>query len=257
VLTLGFHQMNKFRLDGKVAFVTGGSSGIGAAASRALAAEGAKVIVGFYQGAERARVLVDALVGSGHDALAIDLSSFESHSRLPERIGALGGRLDFLVNSAGFTQRIPHKDLSSLTPEIFGQMLSANVVGTFSITRALLPMLIESGAGVVVNVSSVSAFTGAGSNIAYCAAKAALDTMTVSLARVFGPQVRFLCVSPASVDTDFVAGRSKEELQKKAAITPLGRVVTSEDVADAVLACVTHLHTATGTRIVIDGGHTL
>jgi 3-oxoacyl-[acyl-carrier protein] reductase len=120
-----------------------------------------------------------------------------------------------------------------------------------------MPLLRASGAATVVNVSSVSAFTGLGSNIAYCAAKSALDTMTVSLARAFGPAVRFLSVSPASVDTDFVQGRNREELEAKAAATPLGRIVTPEDVALSVLACVTHLRTATGTRIVIDGGHSL
>ncbi len=84
-----------------------------------------------------------------------------------------------------------------------------------------------------------------------------MDTLTVSLARAFGPEVRFLSVSPAAVDTDFVEGRSREELHKKAAQTPLGRVVTPDDVARAVIACATHLKTATGTRIVIDGGHSL
>jgi len=140
---------------------------------------------------------------------------------------------------------------------LFNTMLVANTGGPYSVSRALLPLLQESGDGLVVNVSSVSAFTGSGSNIAYCAAKAALDTMTLSLARVCGPLVRFLSVSPASVDTGFIEGRSRAELEKKASQTPLGRVITPEDVASAVLACATHLKTATGTRIVIDGGHTL
>ena len=83
-----------------------------------------------------------------------------------------------------------------------------------------------------------------------------MDTLTQSLARAFGP-VRFVSVSPASVDTDFVAGRSRAEIEKKAAQSPLGRVVTADDVARAVLACATHLTTATGTRIVIDGGASL
>lgn len=249
--------MDKSHLTGKVALVTGGSSGIGAATAHALAAEGVRLIVGYHRGAERARALVESLPGEGHIALPLDLTSFDTHGALAAAVVSVGGRLDMLVNSAGFTQRIAHSDLDTLTPALFSQMLDANVVGAFSITRALLPLLSESGTAVVVNVSSVSGFTGAGSNIAYCAAKAALDTMTMSFARVFGPKVRFLCVSPASVDTDFVGGRSKEELQKKAASTPLGRIVTPEDVADAVLACVTHLRTATGTRIIIDGGHTL
>jgi 3-oxoacyl-[acyl-carrier protein] reductase len=80
--------------------------------------------------------------------------------------------------------------------------------------------------------------------------------MTMSFARAFGP-VRFLCVSPASVDTDFVPGRDRAELEGKAAQTPIGRVVSPEDVAAAVLACVTHMRSATGTRFVIDGGFRL
>jgi len=120
-----------------------------------------------------------------------------------------------------------------------------------------VPLLRAAGNATVVTVSSVSAFTGLGSNIAYCAAKAAMDVMSVSMARAFGPQVRFLSVAPAAVDTDFVPGRNRDEMVKKAAGTPLGRVVTPDDVALAVLACVTHLRTATGTRIVIDGGHSL
>jgi 3-oxoacyl-[acyl-carrier protein] reductase len=249
--------MNNHGLHGKVALVTGGSSGIGAASAQALAAQGARVIVGYRSGADRARSLAASLPGEGHAVLELDLSALAEHAAMAERVAAMCGRLDVLVNSAGHTRKIAHADLAALPPDLFAELLQANVVGAYSITRALLPLLQAGGAGVVVNVSSVSAFTGSGSNMAYCAAKAALDTMTMSLARAFGPQVRFLCVSPAAVDTAFVEGRSREELLKKAAATPLGRVVTPQDVADAVLACVTHLRTATGTRIVVDGGHTL
>lgn len=252
-----FRQMNNHRLIGKTALVTGASSGIGAATARALAAEGARVVVGYHRGEDRARAVVASLPGSGHFALPVDLDDAASPSAVRQALTERSGQLDILVNSAGYTRRIAHGDLDTLTPELFNELLVANVGGPYAITRALMPLLRASGAGLVVNVSSVSAFTGGGSNIAYCAAKAALDTMTMSLARAFGPAVRFLCVSPAAVDTGFVEGRSREELEKKAAASPLGRVVTAEDVADAVLACATHLKTATGTRIVIDGGHTL
>jgi 3-oxoacyl-[acyl-carrier protein] reductase len=248
--------MNPARLDGQLAVVTGGSSGIGAACARLLAAEGARVVVGFNRGEDRAQALVRELPGAGHTALHIPLEDSARHAAVAREIAELGSALHILVNSAGYTQRIAHADLDTLTPELFNALLAANAGGPYSVTRALLPLLRASGAGLVVNVSSVSAFTGSGSNIAYCAAKAALDTMTLSLARACAP-VRFVSVSPASVDTGFVEGRTRAEIEKKAAQTPLGRVVTPDDVALAVVGCATHMKTATGTRIVIDGGASL
>lgn len=244
-------------LNGKLAVVTGGSSGIGAACVRQLAREGARIVIGYNAGRDRAEALRAELPGEGHSVAHVPLENPAAHTALAQDLASRFGRIDALVNSAGRTQRIAHKDLDSLPPALFNEILVANVGGSYSITRALIPLLREGSDSVVVNVSSVSAFTGSGSNIAYCAAKAALDTTVMSLARAFGPGIRFLSVSPASVDTDFVAGRTREELQKKAATTPLGRVVGPEDVAQAVLACITHLRTATGTRIVIDGGFTL
>lgn len=249
--------MNTQALDGKVAVVTGGSSGIGAACVRLLAAEGARVVVGYHQGRERAEALVAELPGRGHVTQALALDDFAGHPVIAQQIERDMGRVDLLVNSAGYTRRIPHGDLDSLDATLFNEILAANAGGPFSITRAFVPALARSGDGLVVSVSSVAAFTGSGSNIAYCAAKAATDTFTMSLARVFGPAVRFLCVSPASVDTGFVPGRSREDVEKKSKQTPLGRVVTPEDVALAVLGCATHMKTATGTRFVIDGGFTL
>jgi 3-oxoacyl-[acyl-carrier protein] reductase len=189
--------------------------------------------------------------------MRIPLTDPAAHDELARVLQAEFGRVDVLVNSAGWTRRIAHADLRALDPALFNEVLAANAGGTYSVIRSLVPLLRASSAATVVNVSSVSAFTGLGSNIAYCAAKAALDTMTVSLARAVGAGVRFLSVSPAAVDTEFVQGRNRADIEKKAAATPLGRVVEPVDVALSVLACVTHLRTATGTRVVIDGGHSL
>ena len=250
-------QQFPLRLDGRIAVVTGGSSGIGAACVRALAAEGASVVIGYHSGLDRAQALLAQLPGKGHFAMPIPLGDGAAHADLARQLKERFEKVDILVNSAGFTRRIAHADLETMDSALFNEILVANAGGPFSITRALMPLLRASGDAVVISVSSISAFTGSGSNIAYCAAKAALDTMTLSLARAIGPGVRFLCVSPAAVDTGFVEGRSRAELEKKAVTTPLGRIVTPEDVALAVLACATHLKTATGTRIVIDGGQSL
>lgn len=249
--------MRDGQLSGRVALVTGGSNGIGAASARQIAEAGARVIVGYHGGEERARALVETLPGSGHAAAWMSLEDVGSIRALANGLAADPGRLEILVNSAGFTTPIPHHDLEALDDALFERILVANARGPYSVIRALAPLLRRSDDAVIVNVSSISAFTGSGSNIAYCAAKAALDTMGMSLARVLGPNVRVLSVSPAAVATDFVAGRDREALEKLAASTPLKRVVEPEDIARAVMACITHLGTATGTRIIVDGGRHL
>jgi len=241
---------------GKVAVVTGGSNGIGAAAVRMLAQDGARVVVGYNKGEDRARTLIAELPGSGHIALQVALEDGDSVRRFAAQVSEKCGRADILVNSAGFTKPIAHGNLDALTDELMDSMLIANVRGPFSLIRALAPMLKASGDAVVINVSSISAFTGSGSSVAYCACKAALDTMTLSLARALGPAIRVLCVSPGAVATDFVAGRDRAALEKITAATPLKQIVEPEDVATAIMACVA-LKKSTGSRIIVDGGRFL
>src|SRR5260370_2125102 len=115
------------------------------------------------------------------------------------------GRAYIVVNSAVFTKPVPHEDLEALTDELIDALMIANVRGPFSMIRAFAPLLKASRDGVVINMSSISGFTGSGSSVAYCAAKAALDTMTMALGRALRPDIPLLCVSPGPVNTDFVA----------------------------------------------------
>jgi len=244
-------------LAGKVAVVTGGSSGIGAATARALAETGAVVVVGYNKGEERALELIRALPGKDHAAVQIVLEESDTSRRAADIVRKNYGRADILVNSAGFTKPVAHADLEAMDDALMDSVLIANVRGPFSVIRAFVPLLGEGDDSVIVNVSSISGFTGSGSSIAYCAAKAALDNMTMSLARVLGPQIRVMCVSPGAVATDFVAGRDRTALEKIAQGTPLKTVVEPEHVAGSILACVTHLKMSTGVRIVADGGRFL
>jgi len=245
------------QLQGKVAVVTGGSSGIGAAAVRMLALEGARVVLGYHQGAERAAGIIAKLPGADHRAMQIVLEDSATMQRAANEVRSAFGRADILVNSAGFTKPVPHGNLDALDDALLDRMLIANVRGPFAMIRAFAPLLRESGDGVVVNVSSIAGFTGSGSSIAYCGAKAAVDNMTIALARVLGPEIRLLCVSPGAVNTDFVAGRGHAQLEKLAQATPLKRVVEPDDVARAIMACVLYLKTSTGVKIVCDGGRFL
>jgi 3-oxoacyl-[acyl-carrier protein] reductase len=244
-------------LKGKIAVVTGGSSGIGATTVRMLAAEGATVYVGYNKGLDRAKTLIGDLPGGGHQPIRIVLEDSASIRAAAKTVGDAHGHADIVVNSAGFTKPVPHGDLEALTDELIDSLMIANVRGPFAMIRAFAPLLKASRDGVVVNVSSISGFTGSGSSVAYCAAKAALDTMTMSLGRALGPEIRVLCVSPGAVNTDFVPGRGQAQLEKVAQGTPLKRIVQPEDVARAILACITLLTVSTGAVVICDGGRFL
>ena len=249
--------MEQQSLKGKIAVVTGGSSGIGAAAVRLFAAEGASVYVGYNKGLDRAEKLIGGLPGSGHKPVRIVLEDSATIRAAAKTVGDAHGRADIVVNSAGFTKPVPHGDLDSLTDELIDSLMVANVRAPFAMIRAFAPLLNASRDGTVINVSSISGFTGSGSSVAYCAAKAALDTMTMSLGRALGPEIRVLCVSPGAVNTDFVAGRGPAQLEKIAQATPLKKIVQPEDVALAILACVTLLKVTTGAVVICDGGRFL
>jgi len=248
---------HEYSLQDKVAVVTGGSSGIGAASARALAQAGARVAVGYNKGRDRAEALIKELPGTGHRAIHMRSEDSATLRAAADEVRRAYGRADVLVNSAGFTKPIPHADLDALDDATFDAVMTANVRGVFATIRAMTPLMRETGDATIVNISSISGFTGGGSSIVYCASKGALDTMTLSLAKALAPQIRVVCVSPAAVATDFVEGRGRSQLEKIAQTTPLNRVMEAEDVALAVMAAVTHLRGATGTRIVVDNGRHL
>ena len=247
-------NLGEYGLAGKVAVVTGGSSGIGAATVRRLAAAGATLVVGYNAGAERAASLIAELPGQGHLALPMPMEDSAALRAAAAAVEAKLGRCDVLVNSAGATRAVPHADLEGLDDALIDRVLVTNVRGPFATIRAFAPLLRRSGDGVIINISSLAAQKGSGSSIIYGASKAALDTMGMSLARVLGPEVRVLTISPAAVATDFVPGRSRAAVEKQAAGSPLRRVTEADDVAVAIMGAITHLRLSTGTAILVDGG---
>ncbi|HWE77573.1 MAG TPA: SDR family oxidoreductase [Pseudolabrys sp.] len=242
------------RLDGKVAVVTGASSGIGRESARLFAEAGARVVVGYNQGVERANDVVASLAGTGHKAMRLPLEDSAQIRRVAADVQREFGRCDILVNSAGFTRAVPHSDLEALTDDLIDAVLTANVRGPFATIRAFAPLLKASGDGVIVNISSGAAQRGSGSSIIYGASKAALDTMSMALARVLGPEIRVVVVAPGMVHTGFVPGRSEEAMLKAAMASPLKRQIEAHDVALAVLSCVTHLKFTTGSIVNVNGG---
>ena len=249
--------MMSHALTGKVAVVIGGSGGIGIETCRLLAEAGARVAIGYRSAREKAETLAAALPGGGHRALPVSIEDTPSIEAFRDAVISAFDRVDILVNTAGITQQVPHADLDALTDELIDQIFINNWRGVFATIRAFAPALKATGDGLIVNMSSIAAFTGVGSNVAYCGAKAGLDIMASSLGRALAPEIRILSVSPGAVDTQFVPGRGKEFNDKVAATTPLKRITTPVDVAEAILACATHLKFSTGTRIVVDGGRHL
>ncbi len=248
---MGSANMN---LKDKVAVVTGASGAIGAATARLLAEAGARVIAGYNSNPAAAEKLVAALAGSGHRAMRIPALETSVIREVAATVERDFGRCDVLVNSAGFTRMVPHQDLEALDDDLIDAIFAANVRGPFAMVRAFAPLMKKSGDAAIVNISSIAAVTGTGSNIAYGASKAALDTMSLSFARILGPEIRVFTVSPAAVDTAFVPGRTTAMVEKVAASTPLKRVVVAEEVAAAVLAAIVHLTSSTGIVIPVDGG---
>ena len=246
-------------LQGRLALVVGGSGGIGAASARMLAGAGARVIITHTaRSAKAAASLAGKLPGAGHLALPADVADTASLIQLREAVRAkCGETLCVLVNAAGFTKPVPHADLEALDDALIDRMFAVNWRGQFAAIRAFHPMLKASGDGLIVSISSIAGQTGIGSSIAYCAVKAGIDVMTKSLARALAPEIRVMGVAPGVVDTGFVPGRGAEFTAKTAATTPLRRVATAEDVAEAVLACATSLSFSTGTTVVVDGGRSL
>ncbi|MEU1275677.1 SDR family oxidoreductase [Streptomyces sp. NPDC005799] len=234
--------------------MTGGSSGIGAATAGRLAEQGASVLVGFRSGADRAADVVAGLPGRGHRHLAIPIEDSQRLGEVARLVEDEYGRCDVLVNSAGVTRKVRHSDLGALDDELFDSLMRINVRGPFATVRAFAPLMRSTGDAVVINVSSISGSTASGSNIAYCAGKAALDNLTMSLGRALGPEIRVIGVAPAAVDTAFVPGRDRQAVLDQATATPLRVVVAPDDVAVAVVGAVTHFRTSTGTTFVVDGG---
>src|ERR1700740_1050764 len=247
-------------LGGKVALVVGGSGAIGAATGRMLAEGGATVVLTHKPGERSAEVasgILKELPGAGHSAHPANVADTASLLRVRDAIAKRHGRLDILVNAAGFTKPVPHADLEALDDALIDKMFAVNWRGQFATIRAFAPLLKASGDGLIVSISSIAGTNGIGSSIAYCAAKAGIDVMTKSLARVLAPEVRVLAVAPGVVDTNFVPGRGTDFNAKTAATTPLKRIASPEDIASAILACATQLGFATGTTFVVDGGRSL
>jgi ketoreductase RED2 len=240
------------RFEKHVVLVTGSSRGIGEATARLFAAHGASVVVN----SARAVAEGERVASSLPDAIYVQGDITESG--VPEKLIAATldrfGHLDVLVNNAGTTRVIPHQDLAAATVDVWREIFEVNVFGTWALTIAAMDAL-RATEGAVVNVASVAGLRPTGSSIPYAASKAALNHLTVLLAKAVGPAVRVNAVAPGLIDTEWTKDWDTVRSFVQA-VAPLKRSGTPEDVADVIVALAGAAY-VTGQVVAVDGGLTI
>lgn len=245
------------KLQGKVVIVTGGGTGIGRGISERFGREGASVAVGYSQSQEAAEETVAAIRAAGGEAIAIqaNVAIDAEVKRMVREVADRYGKLDVLVNNAGWSKRTPHHLLDDLTDEIWNRTLDTNLRGAFYCMRAAAPLLKANPGSSIVNIASVAPYTGEGSTIVYGASKAGLIAMTKSFARILAPEVRVNAIAPGYVHTGF-AGWPPETFVNAVKVSPLKRIATPEEVGACALFLAAEATATTGECIKVDVGIT-
>lgn len=247
-------------LEGKAAIVTGSSSGVGRSTALRLAELGCAVAINYSRSSEAAEKVAAEVESKGAKVIVVkaNVAQNEDCLALVDAATKAFGRLDVLVNNAGVTRFVPHANLDDVPDDAWDEIFSVNLKGPFQCTRAARHALAASGSGEVVMTSSVAGLSGIGSSIPYCASKAALNNMTVTLARVLGPEIRVNAVAPGFIDGEWLAEGLGPAYQpiKQAMLdkSPLNRVCTPEDVTDAILSLITGSDLVTGHVLPVEGG---
>jgi 3-oxoacyl-[acyl-carrier protein] reductase len=250
-------KMADTSMQNQVAVVTGAGGGIGSVICRRLANAGANVVLADIKEPSEMHTIFDSLSNEGHLVVQTHVDDSASCQLLADRITEEYGSLDLLVNCAGITTPVAHNDLDGLTDEWIDRIFRVNWRGAFAMVRALKQLLEKGDGGTVVNISSIAGVTGVGSNVAYCASKAALDSLTRSLGRALAPKIRVVSVSPSWVLGEYAERFTPDYIQAQVDATPLKRLATPEDVAETTLAVHTKLTFITGCIIPVDGGRPL
>lgn len=237
-------------LTSKAIIITGSSSGIGAALARQVAGLGAGVVLNSAASAEAGQRLAAELP----DAVYVqgDIADPATGAALVAAVEQRWGRLDGLVNNAGVTVDVPLADLDAVRAEHWEKVLRVNLIGTFLVSQAALPLLRAAGDGWIINITSIAGVRQTGSSLPYAVSKAGLNHLTTLMAKYAGGGVRVNAVAPGLVATPWTADWHDRKADVEAA-APLHRVATPEDIAAACLGIIGTPY-ATGQTLVVDGG---
>ena len=245
------------RLENKVAIITGGTAGIGAAAAKKFAQEGAKVTV-WARNAEKGKAFVEAMAKEGYTICfdAVDTSNYEQVVAATKRVFDANGKIDILINNAGITN---DSTLKKMTPEQWQSVIDINLTGTFYCTKAVNQYMVEAGWGRIINVSSVVGLYGNFGQTNYVATKAGVIGMTKTLCRELGKKgVTVNAVAPGSIATDTVAKMPEDVLAGMVAKVPVGRLGKPEDIANAFCFLASdEAAYVNGAVLSVDGGMTV
>lgn len=244
----------------QAAIVTGGGTGVGRATALRLAEQGCHVLVSYSKSREEAERTAGEIEEHGVRAIAYqaDVADDDACRAMVNTAVKAFGRLDLLVNNAGTTKFILGTDLDNVLDEDWQRIFAVNVVGPFHCARAAREPMLASGGGHIINTSSVAAFAAKGSSIPYAVSKAALNNLTIALARAMAPKIRVNAIAPG-----FITGRWLEQglgnAYEKAKATvagtcPLERVSEPDDIAAAIMSLVNGSAMVTGQVLVCDGG---
>jgi NAD(P)-dependent dehydrogenase (short-subunit alcohol dehydrogenase family) len=237
-------------LDGRVAVVTGGASGIGAATARRFATEGARVAV-VDRDPDGAEAVADEIGGTAH---ALDVRDGDAVQKAVDRIVTAAGRIDVLVNNAGTGDLRP---LHTVDDRLWHRLIDVNLTGTFNATRSVVPHMLAAGGGTIVNNASLSGLFPTRNEAAYSAAKAGVIALTKSGALEYGPNVRVNCVAPGHIRTPLtiVWEQMPDAFAPIADAIPLGRIGEADEVAEVILFLASGRSSyITGQTLVVDGG---
>ena len=246
----------------KTAVVTGAGSGIGAACARRFIEGGWNVVLNYFGEGLRpaAEAIASEAEAGGVRTILVDgdVTIDADCRRIAAEAAEDLGRIDALINCAGNTRIVPHADLEALTAEDFHSLYAVNTIGPFQMIRACAPHLTATGDAAVVNIASIAGVNGSGSSIAYAASKGALNTLTLSLARVLGPAIRINSICPALVEQGFVHRLDPVRFEQHKAVqverSPLKRVGQPAEVAETVFWVATGSPLMTGKIIELDCG---